>query len=137
MSCLGTQKDDLSRRPTMLVPIGFELTHLTRSTSLYFPREYFRTYLFAMVGSPSAGKRKFTSDRAISPPPLRRKVQSGTTRKVPFTNSKLSVNLFDTEDAVSSFFTPASKKPPEKITWHERRVNDDTPSTLLVGKYVP
>lgn len=39
--------------------------------------------------------------------------------------------------AVASFFKPASEKPPEKITWHERAENDDKPATLLVGKYVP
>jgi bifunctional polynucleotide phosphatase/kinase len=41
------------------------------------------------------------------------------------------------ETAVASFFTPTSQKPPEKIIWQERGPNDDTPSTLLVGKYVP
>jgi hypothetical protein len=38
---------------------------------------------------------------------------------------------------VSSFFTPTSQKPPEKIVWQERGVNDDTPATLIVGKYQP
>lgn len=41
------------------------------------------------------------------------------------------------EDAVSSFFKPSSQKPPEKVSWQERAPNDDTPATLLVGKYVP
>jgi hypothetical protein len=41
------------------------------------------------------------------------------------------------ENAVSSFFTPASKKPPEKIVWQERGINDDSPATLIVGKYMP
>ena len=37
--------------------------------------------------------------------------------------------------AVASFFTPTSQKPPEKIVWHERAPNENTPNTLLVGKY--
>lgn len=41
------------------------------------------------------------------------------------------------EDAVSSFFKPTSQKPPEPITWSERSVNEDTPTSLIVGKYVP
>jgi len=43
------------------------------------------------------------------------------------------------ENSVASFFTPISQKPPEKvkITWQERGANDDTPPTLLVGKYEP
>ncbi|KUJ12099.1 PNK3P-domain-containing protein [Mollisia scopiformis] len=65
-------------------------------------------------------KRKISHDAPISPPPLKRKVQSMTT-----------------QNAVSSFFTPASKKPPEKILWQERAPNDDVPSTLLIGKYTP
>ncbi|KFY58368.1 hypothetical protein V496_06177 [Pseudogymnoascus sp. VKM F-4515 (FW-2607)] len=59
-------------------------------------------------------------DKPISPPPIKRKVQSKTTK-----------------DAVSSFFKPTSQKPPEPITWSERAVNEDTPTTLVVGKYVP
>lgn len=41
------------------------------------------------------------------------------------------------EDAVSSFFKPTSQKPPEPITWSERAVDEDTPTSLIVGKYVP
>lgn len=48
----------------------------------------------------------------------------------------MSTNTY-LETAVASFFTPASQKPPEKIVWQERAPNDDTPSTLLVGKYTP
>jgi len=66
-------------------------------------------------------KRKLTQDAPISPPSLKRKIQSGTT-----------------SNAVASFFTPASQKPitTEVVTWQERAVDDDsTPKTLLVGKY--
>ncbi|OBT65228.1 hypothetical protein VE03_04578 [Pseudogymnoascus sp. 23342-1-I1] len=59
-------------------------------------------------------------DKPISPPPIKRKVQSTTTK-----------------NAVSSFFKPTSQKPPEPITWSERAVNEDTPTSLVVGKYVP
>ena len=41
------------------------------------------------------------------------------------------------ENAVASFFTPTSQKPPEKMQWHERGAHKDSPETLLVGKYVP
>lgn len=68
----------------------------------------------------SSSKRKFSTNEPISPPSLRRKVQSTTT-----------------QNAVSSFFTPTSKKPPEKIIWHERGVDDNTSPTLIVGKYQP
>ncbi|OBT83175.1 hypothetical protein VE02_07734, partial [Pseudogymnoascus sp. 03VT05] len=59
-------------------------------------------------------------DKPISPPPVKRKVQSTTTK-----------------DAISSFFKPTSQKPPEPITWSERAVNEDTPTSLIVGKYIP
>lgn len=79
-----------------------------------------------MAGSPTisskgeAVKRKRDHDGAISPPPLKRKVASGTT-----------------QTAVASFFTPASQKPPEKVTWIERGAGKAGPKTLLVGRYVP
>ncbi|KAE9377779.1 DNA kinase/phosphatase Pnk1 [Stipitochalara longipes BDJ] len=73
------------------------------------------------MASPSKpSKRKLDHSTPISPPPLRRKVQSTIT-----------------QTAVASFFTPASQKPSEKVLWQERAPNDDIPNTLLVGKYVP
>ncbi|QSZ31625.1 hypothetical protein DSL72_001192 [Monilinia vaccinii-corymbosi] len=71
-------------------------------------------------GTGKAEKRKSSIDRPISPPPLRRKVKSTTT-----------------QTAVASFFQPTSQKPPEKISWQERAPNEDTPSTLLVGRFEP
>ncbi|OKL58889.1 hypothetical protein UA08_05654 [Talaromyces atroroseus] len=55
------------------------------------------------LGSPGGG---------VSPPPLRRKVESTTTKT-----------------AVASFFTPTSQKKPEKVSW--RIVN----KSLVAGKY--
>ncbi|KAK2625111.1 hypothetical protein QTJ16_005480 [Diplocarpon rosae] len=72
------------------------------------------------MASYSKPKRNLDRDVPISPPPLRRKLQSNTT-----------------QTAVASFFTPASRKPPEKIIWQERALNDDTPSSLVVGEYEP
>ncbi|KAG9245038.1 bifunctional polynucleotide phosphatase/kinase [Calycina marina] len=76
-----------------------------------------------MSGQPPAithpNKRKFVS-ATVSPPPLRRKLQSTTT-----------------QNSVASFFTKTSQKPPEKIKWQERAVDDDTPGTLIVGRYEP
>ncbi|GIJ89811.1 hypothetical protein Asppvi_008757 [Aspergillus pseudoviridinutans] len=59
-----------------------------------------------------AAKRAASPTRAISPPPLKRKVESTVTKRT-----------------VASFFTPASQKKPEKITW--RVVNN----SLVIGKY--
>ncbi|OOF96995.1 hypothetical protein ASPCADRAFT_205751 [Aspergillus carbonarius ITEM 5010] len=58
-------------------------------------------------------KRAASPTRAISPPPLKRKIESTVTRK-----------------AVSSFFTPASQKKPEQITW--RVINN----SAVIGKYI-
>ncbi|RDW60769.1 DNA kinase Pnk1 [Coleophoma cylindrospora] len=73
-----------------------------------------------MVSAGADKKRKSTLDHPVSPPPLRRKIQSSTTKS-----------------SVASFFTPTSQKPPEKIIWQERAPDDDTPATLLVGKFSP
>ncbi|KAJ9421546.1 polynucleotide kinase 3 phosphatase-domain-containing protein [Fusarium oxysporum] len=37
--------------------------------------------------------------------------------------------------AVANFFTPASQKPKDPTVWSERSPNDDTPATLLVGRF--
>ncbi|KAF7558421.1 hypothetical protein G7046_g5745 [Stylonectria norvegica] len=66
-------------------------------------------------GSPS-GKRK-APNAPISPPPLKRKIQS--------------------ENAVANFFTPTSQKPKDRTTWSERSPHDDTAATLLVARYEP
>ncbi|KAH8882364.1 PNK3P-domain-containing protein [Thozetella sp. PMI_491] len=57
-------------------------------------------------------------DPSISPP---------TKRKVPSAISK---------SAIANFFTPASQKPKDRTSWAERSHDEDTPATLLVGKYV-
>ncbi|KAF2018169.1 PNK3P-domain-containing protein [Aaosphaeria arxii CBS 175.79] len=65
-----------------------------------------------MSDRPAISKRPSSNDRGVSPPPAKRKQQSTTTSK-----------------AVANFFTPASKKEPEKMTW--RIVNE----SLLIGRY--
>ncbi|EEY16847.1 bifunctional polynucleotide phosphatase/kinase [Verticillium alfalfae VaMs.102] len=67
----------------------------------------------------SSSKRK-PSDAPVSPPPLKRKLASGTTK-----------------GAVANFFTPTSQKPKDRTAWSERAPNNDTPATLLVAKYEP
>ncbi|KAK1959652.1 polynucleotide kinase 3 phosphatase [Colletotrichum sublineola] len=57
---------------------------------------------------------------SISPPPVKRKVQSSTTKS-----------------AVANFFKPQSQKPKDRTIWTERAPNDGTPATLLVGRYEP
>ena len=58
-------------------------------------------------------------EASLSPPPLkRRKVESTTTsRWVNYIVSELTDRFRSPDKAVSSFFTPASKKDPERITW--------------------
>lgn len=38
---------------------------------------------------------------------------------------------------MSNFFTPASQKPPQKISWQERAPYNGATNTLVVGKYEP
>jgi len=45
--------------------------------------------------------------------------------------------VFMAENAVANFFTPTSQKPKDRLTWSERSPNDDSPPTLLVGRYDP
>lgn len=78
-------------------------------------------------------KRSASPAPPVSPPPLKRKIESTTTSKL-FSHARLLLdwNLSDNVSAgqaVASFFTPASQKKPEKVTW--RIVNN----SLVVGKY--
>ncbi|OCL12378.1 PNK3P-domain-containing protein [Glonium stellatum] len=61
---------------------------------------------------PGPQKRVITEDRGVSPPAVKRRQQSTITGK-----------------AVANFFTPLSKKEPEKMSW--RTMNE----SLLVGRY--
>ncbi|KAB5527941.1 polynucleotide kinase 3 phosphatase-domain-containing protein [Coniochaeta sp. 2T2.1] len=71
--------------------------------------------------SPATKKRPADDkDRSVSPPPLKRKAQSGITKS-----------------AVANFFTPTSQKPKDRTTWSERSPAEGVPATLLVGKYMP
>lgn len=75
-----------------------------------------------------AEKRK--ADRSVSPPTLKRKVQSSTTRMsttIPFEMSNPLMR--HAENAVKSFFTPTSQKAPEKTRWSMAN------TTLLVAHY--
>ena len=88
--------------------------------------------------NPAPSKRKFNGGAPLSPPPMKRKVQSTTTCKCQRTpETKPSQADINIATAVASFFTPVSQKPPEKVIWHERAANPDTPKTLLVGRYFP
>ncbi|KAL1849115.1 DNA kinase/phosphatase Pnk1 [Diaporthe australafricana] len=59
------------------------------------------------------------NDPSISPPPVKRKVQSTVTN-----------------GAVANFFKPTSqKKDQPRVVWSERAPDHDTPATLLVGRY--
>jgi bifunctional polynucleotide phosphatase/kinase len=77
--------------------------------------------------------KRLNSSGGVSPPPLRRKVESTTTSEYQPSNiSKaklLTISDQILETAVASFFTPISQKKPEKITW--RIVN----KSLIAGKY--
>ncbi|CAN9313217.1 unnamed protein product [Alternaria alternata] len=65
-----------------------------------------------MTVRPGLSKRPSSNSKDVSPPPPKRRQQSATTSK-----------------AVANFFTPASKKEPEKMVW--RIVKD----SLLVGRF--
>ncbi|ATZ48965.1 Bctpp1 [Botrytis cinerea B05.10] len=93
---------------------------LVAVSAKYLPTPTSRFIWRTMASPGNAQKRKLSTDRPISPPPLRRKVHSTTTKT-----------------DVASFFTPTSQKPPEKISWQERAPDEDSPSTLLVGKFEP
>ncbi|KAJ6440651.1 bifunctional polynucleotide phosphatase/kinase [Purpureocillium lavendulum] len=64
-------------------------------------------------------KRK-AAEAPISPPPVKRALQSNTTKS-----------------AVANFFTPASQKPKDRTAWSQRGPSDDVLATLLVGSFVP
>ncbi|KAG6007594.1 hypothetical protein E4U21_005792 [Claviceps maximensis] len=74
----------------------------------------------AMASINSLGKRKL-SDRSISPAPN------------PIKRVKDSV----TNSKKANFFLPTSQKTPSPTTWSTRSYNDDSPPTLLVGRYQP
>ncbi|KAI3543823.1 polynucleotide kinase 3 phosphatase [Colletotrichum abscissum] len=80
-----------------------------------------RTIHFTWIMSTSSSSTTKRKQReSISPPAVKRKVQSGTTK-----------------NAVANFFKPTSQKPKDRTIWTERAPNDDTPATLLVGRYEP
>ncbi|KAF3034070.1 hypothetical protein E8E12_004444 [Didymella heteroderae] len=66
-----------------------------------------------MPEKPGVRKRPSASEKEVSPPPAKRRQQSHTTNK-----------------AVANFFTPSSKKEPEKMTW--RIVKDSLLDSTLV-----
>jgi len=72
-------------------------------------------------------KRK--ADHSVSPPTLKRKVQSSTTRKDHLMICHVRLLKISQENAVKSFFTPASQKAPEKTRWTTAH------NTLLIAHY--
>ncbi len=90
--------------------------------------------------SPSlSGTKRAAQDteRAISPPPLKRKAQPAIS-SAEFPSWPASIRLtHSTESAVANFFTPASQKAKDRTTWTERAPRQDSPATLLVAKPVP
>ncbi|KAI1088728.1 PNK3P-domain-containing protein [Rostrohypoxylon terebratum] len=73
-----------------------------------------------MASSSSNTSKRKATEKSISPPPIKRKAQSNLSK-----------------GAVANFFTPTSQKPKDRTTWSERAPDDDTPPTLLVGRYEP
>ncbi|RYO96191.1 hypothetical protein DL765_011672 [Monosporascus sp. GIB2] len=70
--------------------------------------------------STKSTNNKRSAGKDISPPPVKRKAQSNISK-----------------GAVASFFTPTSQKPKDRTIWTERAPDEDTPETLLVGRYEP
>lgn len=90
------------------------------------------------ISSLAGSMKRLGSSSGVSPPPLRRKVESTTTSELCIFHSFIFNLVWEfivntksewSETAVASFFTPVSKKKPEKISW--RIVN----KSLLAGKY--
>ncbi|KAI0901231.1 PNK3P-domain-containing protein [Annulohypoxylon nitens] len=73
-----------------------------------------------MASSNSNTNKRKPTEKSISPPPVKRKTQSNLSK-----------------GAIANFFTPTSQKPKDRTTWSERAPDDDTPPTLLVGRYEP
>ena len=72
-----------------------------------------------------------TRNESLSPPPVKRKYESTTTSKMlPFPYQQCVLTIL-ADKAVASFFTPTSKKQPDKLTW---RIVENS---LLIGKYKP
>ncbi|KAK8039002.1 polynucleotide kinase 3 phosphatase [Apiospora rasikravindrae] len=70
--------------------------------------------------NPASSNTKRKATRSISPPAIKRKAQSSISKS-----------------AVNNFFKPTSQKPKERTSWSERAAHNDTPATLLVGRYEP
>ena len=71
---------------------------------------------------------------SLSPPPLKkRKFESTTTSRYLWRNTylRMAESVLVLGKAIASFFTPTSKKDPEKIAW--RVIN----RSLLLAKYSP
>jgi bifunctional polynucleotide phosphatase/kinase len=88
----------------------------------------FEVYL-KMAERPGLGKRPSSNDQGVSPPASKRKQQSTTTSKLCTNTRRTHALIHSTGKAVANFFTPLSKKEPEKMTW--RVVKD----SLLIGRY--
>ena len=73
-------------------------------------------------------KRHLLKGDRISPPPVKRKIESNTTSKTSGFVCK-AIRLESADKAVANFFKPSSQKEPEKVQW---RVVDNS---LLVGMH--
>lgn len=96
---------------------------------------------YVTMSSPSSAKRK-GNEGDISPPPIKRKLQSHTNSmyggSMPRTAVTVEHGLPDacqSEEAISNFFTPTSQKPRDRTTWSERAAGGSERPTLLVGRY--
>ena len=94
------------------------------------------TWICQILAMRDSRKRPLSGrDGSLSPPPLKRKIESVTTSEALHNLSSdnpycsRSTLTWDLENAVASFFTPVSQKEPERTTW--RVVH----GSLLVGHY--
>lgn len=76
-------------------------------------------------------KRKEPSGRNVSPPPVKRRIQSTTTSECLYAAYNFAVDEEKLEDKVASFFKPLSEKPTETTTWNV------VESSLLVAHHEP
>lgn len=121
--------------------LGARSRHQKAHLAFHHPRNlsslYSGTLAFTIsrLLSPSmtAGtKRSASLTSSISPPPLKRKVESTVTSRLFFISCALCyIVLTITGKTVAAFFTPTSKKKSDHITW--RIVG----GSLVIGKYAP
>lgn len=97
-----------------LIRLSQSCSLLSWSSRILADAHQSRLLPFPVARNMSLKRPASADERDVSPPPIKRKIESTATK-----------------DAVVSFFKPASQRPPEKVSW--RIVND----SLIIGRHEP